>query len=262
VRNLAVARGSIEVERLKRLRKLIGLVEESKERERGSILATLRGTVLGGRKEDADVGASEPAPPESTPPPPESRIIDSDTPSALVSLYLEYCQSIPKLASLSPKPPSSSSAAQDEQEPTIDQEQEQEQAEYAMSRQQLQLTVDEGKVWDDLVADKPKSRPRTSVFPPEPKKEMKPMAKPSPLRIDIAQATLISLAEKSSLISESYERRNNPPTAQTFEESKEIIRALGVPCLDSAGAYEAEALAASLVINGHADYVASEDTVC
>ena len=86
------------------------------------------------------------------------------------------------------------------------------------------------------------------------------MAKPSPLRI--AQATLISIAENSSLISESYERRNNPPTAQTFEESKEIIRALGVPCLDSAGAYEAEALAASLVINGHADYVASEDTVC
>jgi flap endonuclease-1 len=260
VRNLAVARGSIEVERLKRLRKLIRLVEESKVHERGSVLAALRGTVLGGRKEDADVGASEPAlPPESTPAPPESRMIDSDT---LVSLYLEYCQSIPKLASLSPKSPSSSSAAQDEQEPTIDQEQEQEQAEYVMSRQQLQLTVDEGKVWDDLVADKPKPRLRTSAFPAEPKKEMKPMAKPFPLRIDIAQATLVSLAEKSSLISESYERRNNPPTAQTFEESKEIIRALGVPCLDSVGAYEAEALAASLVINGHADYVASEDTVC
>jgi len=31
-------------------------------------------------------------------------------------------------------------------EPTIDQD-EQEQAEYAMSKQQLQLMVDEGKVW-------------------------------------------------------------------------------------------------------------------
>jgi flap endonuclease-1 len=39
------------------------------------------------------------------------------------------------------------------------------------------------------------------------------------------------------------------------------MRALGVPGLDSAGAYEAEALATSLVINGHADYVASEDMV-
>lgn len=263
-KNLAVARGSIEVERLKRLRKLIGLVEECaphKEREPGGVLSTLKGSVLGGRKEGAGVGADEPVPPlESMPSPPEFQTLD--IPSTFTSLYLEYCQSIPKLTSLSPKSPLPSSptpAAQDEQEPIIDQEQEQE--EYAMSKQQLQLMVEEGKVWDDLIADKPKPRIRTSVVSAEPKKDFKPMVKPLPPQIDIAKATLIFLAEKSSLISESYERRNNTPTAQTYEQSKEIIRAFGVPCLDSAGAYEAEALAASLVINGHADYVVSEDTV-
>jgi flap endonuclease-1 len=121
--------------------------------------------------------------------------------------------------------------------------------------------VDEGKVWDELVADDPRSKHRisfSSELVPEPEAKTEPSAPDT----YAAEATLISLAEKSNLISESYERRNNPPTAQTYEESKEIIRALGVPCLDSDGPYEAEALAASLVLNGHADYVASEDTVC
>jgi len=46
----------------------------------------------------------------------------------------------------------------------------------------------------------------------------------------------------------------------TYEESKDILRAMGVPCVESTGPYEAEALASSLVLNGCADYVASEDT--
>ena len=36
---------------------------------------------------------------------------------------------------------------------------------------------------------------------------------------------------------------------------------MGVPCVEADGPFEAEALAASLVLRGQADYVASEDTV-
>jgi flap endonuclease-1 len=57
-------------------------------------------------------------------------------------------------------------------------------------------------------------------------------------------------------------RRSNPPTEITYEESKSVLHAMGVPCIESTGPYEAEALASSLVLNGCADYVASEDTVC
>ena len=213
-------------------------------------------------------------------PSPLTETPEKDIPSALASLYLEYCQSIPKLASLSKSPQPTSSAGELKSSSALSepddqgQEQASDQMDYVMSRHQLQLTVDEGKVWDELVGD------ASSLTEPGSRSECTPTSPtPSPLTgyepstnlfaepelstfEDTAQATLISLAKKSSVISESYGRRNNPPTAQTYEECKEIIRAMGVPCLDSAGPYEAEALAASLVINGHADYVASEDTVC
>lgn len=155
-----------------------------------------------------------------------------DALSALASLYREYCDSIPKVTSLvssDSKPDKQTTTLQDPSEP---------EAEYAMSRHQLQLTVEEGKIWDELVESK-----------------MAPFN-------ETMDVSLASLEEKSHLMSQSYDKRTNPPTAQTYEESKEIIRALGIPCMEVAGAFEAEALAASLVLNGHADYVVSEDTVC
>lgn len=160
----------------------------------------------------------------------ESRDIES----AFLSLYLEYCQSIPRITSLS----SSNYASSSFQDPSNVQ------MDYVMSKQQLQLIVDEGNIWDKLV------EPRSSVSATRSK---------LPEERDTGPA-LSLLAEKSSVMSQSYERRNNPPTAQTYEESKQIIKAMGIPCVEAAGAYEAEALAASLVINGYADYVASEDT--
>lgn len=155
-----------------------------------------------------------------------------DTISTLTSLYLEFCDSIPKVTSLT-----SSDSKSNGQLTALDDLSEI-QAEYVMSRQQLQLTAEEGKIWDELV-------------------ELEKT--PSSMTMDVS---LASLEEKSHLMSQSYERRANPPTVQTYEESKEIIKALGVPCMEVAGAFEAEALAASLVLNGHADYVVSEDTVC
>ncbi|KAH9989660.1 hypothetical protein BJV77DRAFT_1069390 [Russula vinacea] len=95
------------------------------------------------------------------------------------------------------------------------------QVQAAMSKTQHQLTIEEGKLWEKL------TDPNEAVDNDE-----------SP-----TAAILASLREKS-----------------TFMESKNILQAMGVPCIDSTGPYEAEALAASLVLNGCADYVASEDT--
>lgn len=78
---------------------------------------------------------------------------------------------------------------------------------------------------------------------------------------DVAFRTLNGLAERSQSLSLSYEKRSKPPTPKTYSESKLILEALGIPCITCQGPYEAEALASSLVLHGHADYVASEDTV-
>jgi len=69
------------------------------------------------------------------------------------------------------------------------------------------------------------------------------------------------LEDKSAKIVTSYERRNNPPTKEVYTQSRIILRAMGVPCIDTGGGVEGEALAAAIVRNGLADYVASEDTV-
>ncbi|KAG1720055.1 PIN domain-like protein [Suillus lakei] len=141
--------------------------------------------------------------------------LTEDVPSALSSLYQEYRDCVARITSL----PSTVEVPESPDETR---------AEYIMSRSQLQLTIEEGQIWDTLA--------------------------------DAPETALATLAEKSGVISESYARRSNPPTAQTYEESKEILRAMGLPCIESEGPFEAEALASSLVIHGIADYVASEDT--
>jgi hypothetical protein len=106
---------------------------------------------------------------------------------------------------------------------------------YPISKHQQKLTQEEGQLWDGLRGEGPSSE-------------------------EAAQSILLSLAEKSRLMAESFRRRMNPPTEQTYEECTIILRAMGVPCMKVEGDFEAEALAAALVLNGHADYVASEDT--
>jgi hypothetical protein len=116
------------------------------------------------------------------------------------------------------------------------------QVQAAMSKTQYQLIIEEGKLWQKLTnfeeavdQDQDESPTATTI--------------------------LTSLREKSCFMVQSYLRRNNPPTEITYAESKDILHAMGVPCIESTGPYEAEALASSLVLNGCADYVASEDTV-
>ena len=113
------------------------------------------------------------------------------------------------------------------------------QVQAAMSKTQYQLTLEEGKLWEKL------TDPDEAVDHDE----------------SLTASILASLREKSSFMVQSYHRRNNPPTEVTYKESKTILHAMGVPCIESTGPYEAEALASSLVLNGCADYVASEDTV-
>ena len=69
------------------------------------------------------------------------------------------------------------------------------------------------------------------------------------------------LEAKSAKIVTSYVGRNNPPTSEVYDQSRTILRAMGVPCIDTKDGVEGEALAAAIVRNGLADYVASEDTV-
>ncbi|OJA17680.1 hypothetical protein AZE42_03022 [Rhizopogon vesiculosus] len=147
-------------------------------------------------------------------------IVDSAPPaddviSTLSSLYQEYRNCVAQVTSL----PSTVEVPESPDETRV---------EYIMSKSQLQMTIEEGQIWDTLG--------------------------------DAPVTALAMLAERSSTISESYARRSNPPTVQTYEESKEMLHAMGVPCIESEGPFEAEALASSLVIHGVADYVASEDT--
>lgn len=157
---------------------------------------------------------------------PNDAPMDGDVPSILASLYLDYRRSRSNLAAL-PTPTISPITTPHGTEEDV-------QVEVIMTKAQLQLTIEEGHFWEGLVADAE-----------------------TPEKSDL---TLATLSHSSSMMYDSYQRRTNTPTARNYEECREIIQAMGVPCINSAGV-EAEALASSLVLNGLADYVASEDTV-
>ena len=147
---------------------------------------------------------------------------------ALAALYMQYKASVERFSTLH-----ESITAADEA-PAAAVPESETRAEYVMSKTQHQLTIEEGKVWEQLAE----------------------AASPAAV-----ETTAVALVEKSSLMSNSYERSAHPPTTATYEESMAILRAMGIPCLEANGPFEAEALAASVVLHGAADYVASEDTV-
>ena len=117
-----------------------------------------------------------------------------------------------------------------------------------MTKAQNQLTTDEGNVWGKIA------------------NSMSMYAKPamSDVSLDFPISTIDdihTLADKSFVMSTSFLRRTDVPTDRTYQESKEILRAMGIPCLDSTDATEAEALASAIVHEGLADFVVTEDTV-
>ena len=178
--------------------------------------------------------AVQPTPATSCPLPDSVEAFQSE----LSTLYSEYSQCITQLTSMpsSFEGPEIPEREHDQVTPTDSPDALDARIEYAMSKQQLQMTLDEGHIWNVL------SQPSSNIPPLE------------------TESALMSLAERSSVISRSYQRRSNAPTTQTYEECKELLRALGVPCIESSGPFEAEALACALVSHGHADYVVSEDT--
>ncbi|KAL1704846.1 PIN domain-like protein [Schizophyllum commune] len=294
-RALAMARGALEVERLRRLRGLEPLLERFSrldDAERSKILEALKvsvkptsgpdalsyeqelisATVAANNSaetysrvrtqtlpapEDEDVVAVDDLEVDSLPNTPASplgqptRVQEHDLPplpavdgelprisaisptditTLLISLYQEYRNSIPRVAALATAPatPESQSDAQ---------------SDMIMTKEQRQLTLDEGGFWQEL---------QTSRFYSTPFTTGSPKAK-STYAIDI-------LMQKSALMHASFDRRAHPPTEATYLESKEVLAALGVPCVDATGAFEAEALASAMVLGGLADYVVSEDT--
>ncbi|KAI5123645.1 hypothetical protein M0805_001678 [Coniferiporia weirii] len=104
------------------------------------------------------------------------------------------------------------------------------------SKLQLILTREEGQLWSEVEAIVAQQDSVSS------------------------SSILTDLINRSQALSESYEKRSKPPTRETYEESKTLLDAMGIPCVECDGPYEAEALASSLVHHGIADCVASEDT--
>jgi len=158
---------------------------------------------------------------------------EEDLAPALVSLYAEYRKGVSAFAAIAaPRRDRISSF------PPMDPDS---QAEIVMTKAQYQLTVEEGDFWDKFTSAETSSEPESTSDEEE---------------------ALISLTRTSEMMSDTFQRRMNPPTHEMYNECKEIIRAMGVPCIDTSGAFEAEALACSMVLSGLADFVASEDTVC
>lgn len=171
------------------------------------------------------------------PPEPPSVLLDlpqDPVTQDFASLYLEYRTSLPASILLSSTP------EVDTAEPEIAEDK---QADLIVSRHQAALTRDEGDIWDSLSARMDLDLdPKSSIM-------------------ESHSSTAMKLASRSEDIVAMYERRTDTPTYQTYEEVKEILKAMGIPILETVGGYEAEALASVLVLDGWADYVGSEDTV-
>ncbi|KZO94129.1 PIN domain-like protein [Calocera viscosa TUFC12733] len=112
------------------------------------------------------------------------------------------------------------------------------------SRYQAKLTEDEQLFWKRLIAEVAESAVDEDHKPPEEGEEV----------------AVEGLLNRSGHMVSSYEKRNRLPTAETYAEARRLLIAMGVPCIEAEYPFEAEALAASLVIHGYADFVGSEDT--
>ncbi|KAF8884901.1 PIN domain-like protein [Gymnopilus junonius] len=88
----------------------------------------------------------------------------------------------------------------------------------------------------------------------------KSLAFPTPDLRQIAENYLTDLVRRSQVLFSSFDRRVNKPQKTTYDQSMDILRAMGIPCIEATGAVEAEGLASAMVLEGHADFVGSEDT--
>ncbi|TDL29991.1 PIN domain-like protein [Rickenella mellea] len=104
----------------------------------------------------------------------------------------------------------------------------------------------------------PKSRKRSNRKPGNSKvlqvvKKSKSKSKSVPAKV------LIGMKDRSTYIPESFGRRGKAPKSSAYKESKMLLEAMGVPWIQVEDGQKANAVASSLVLNGHADFVASDD---
>ena len=154
--------------------------------------------------------------------------------SKLIDLRKKYSDSLPSFANLQIAVPSSHpTTTMTTQEEELDPNPE---FHAAASRHQYHLALQEGEAWAKLVEHRPNA-------------------------IQNAEHVFIDLRERSQILTDTYQRRNEFPTRQTYEDAKSLLVAMGVPCVESDAPYEGEGLASAIVLAGHADFVISEDTV-
>ncbi|KIO29521.1 hypothetical protein M407DRAFT_227672, partial [Tulasnella calospora MUT 4182] len=111
-----------------------------------------------------------------------------------------------------------------------------------ISKLQAQLAAEEGRIWASILRSISST---TSEQKDDFNKTIQDLRK--------------LLLDSQNLL-ESYSKRHNPPSSLTYDESRIILNAMRVPVVEAPYPYEAEGVAASLCINGLADFVASEDT--
>lgn len=150
------------------------------------------------------------------------------------SSFLGFKANVAKLVKLSVDQPSPLGLSQED-----------DQVDKVMSKSQYGLTVNESKFWKDCITT------LTSDSPPLGERE----------GTESPRLQLETMVDRSSVMVSMYERRTNVPTQETYSQARQILKALGIPCIEVVDAYEAEALASSMVLAGLADYVVSEDTV-
>ena len=181
--------------------------------------------------------------------------------STIAALYLDYQAGLSSLSVLPPE----TLASDDPIDLSIA---------ISMSKTQHELAREEGELWERLAAVRRANSTATEKDVDEEANEAMdkedeneniddeldvdsdPDADLASLRESVA-----TLTARSAAVARSYPRRSAPPTAQTYAETRDILSAMGVPCV-IAQRCEAEALASALVLRGRADFVASEDTVC
>ena len=123
----------------------------------------------------------------------------------------------------------------------------------ALSKRQKQLALEERQLWNKII-DSSSGQELEGV-------SVDSTDDASAGESESVDDAIDALALKSHAVAKSYTRLANGPTYLTFLQSKSLLRAMGIPVIVTQGAYEAEAVASSIVKNGYADYVASEDTV-
>ncbi|KAG8847578.1 hypothetical protein FRB91_011664 [Serendipita sp. 411] len=79
------------------------------------------------------------------------------------------------------------------------------------------------------------------------------------LRAPLPASRFQNVMERSEFLSDSYKRRNEFPTDKTYEESRQLLLTMGVPCVQSEAPFEGEGLASAIALSGYADFVVSED---